>query len=72
MMNRFQTLLSNFAFKFNLRLYTTGAARDDGPQLPRSEAARRSKAGSARFTVALEVNGRGLHSSPFQLNVSRF
>ena len=49
-------LLSNFAFKFNLRHYTgvvEGSVR-------------------AVLSVVGDLMGRGLHSSPVQLNLSRF
>ena len=49
-------LLPNFAFKFNLRRYTMGAAVGTAREIVRGEG----------------VQGRGLHSSTFQLNLSRF
>jgi hypothetical protein len=53
--------LSNFAFKFNLRRYTT----DGAPVVvPRS-------GGTFRFNVtAAGIGGRGLHSFTLELNLS--
>ena len=49
--------LSTFAFKFNLRRYDEGAVGEDGMV----------------FSDMQEfIHGRGLHSSTFQLNLSRF
>ena len=49
---------------------SVGASRDEGARVPRAEATRRGRAASARFAVALEVNGRLVpgQSTPVHFN----
>jgi hypothetical protein len=72
-------MLSSFAFQLNLRRYVqagaeSGALYRRGLHVPdRTERAQAAAQNRGRARGAVQVHGgRGLHSSTFQLNLSRF
>ena len=74
---------SNFAFNFNLRRYTEGGATGDAARTPTTKTVRtelrdmfvKRRHHAVVFVPCFEydkLEGRGLHSSTFQLNLSQF
>ena len=72
---QYEKLLSNCAFSLNLRHYSKGVAQFLAYSILILGVLSTSIAALIEFTkvlVKLEEGGRGLHSSTFQLNLSRF
>ena len=67
---KYDALLSNVAFNFNLRRYTVDVDWKAGDVVVLASS--NHNPDEAETVTLLTVAGRGLHSSTFQLNLSRF